>query len=73
MSVFASSLAVLIVVVITTNNNEIDKNIIDGNNGVSISNPISEVNSIQELEGYIGISLKKYQIYFTPIPYCTKL
>lgn len=62
MSVLASSLAVLIVVVIMTNNNEIDKNIIDENNGVSISNPISEVSSIQELESYIGISLKRYQI-----------
>ena len=62
MSVFASSLAVLFISVMMINNNEIDKNIIDGNSGVSISNPISEVNSIQELESYIGVSLKKYQI-----------
>lgn len=62
MSVFASSLAVLVIGIIMINNNEIDKNIIDANNGVQIANPISEVKSIQELENYIGISLEKYKI-----------
>ena len=62
MSVFASSLAVFVISIIMINNNEIDKNIIDGNSGVSISNPISEVSAIKELESYIGISLEKYQI-----------
>ena len=54
MSVFASSLAVLIVGVIMINNNGIDKSVIGENNGVQISNPISEVKSIQELESHIG-------------------
>lgn len=62
MSVFASSLAVLVIGIIMINHNEIDKNMIDGNSGVQISNPISEVSSVQELESYIGISLKRYQI-----------
>lgn len=62
MSVFVSSLAVLIVGVIMINNTKIDKGMIGENNGVQISNPISEVTSIQELESYIGISLEKYQL-----------
>ena len=65
MSVFASSLAVLIVGVIMINNNridKIDKSVIGENNGVQISNPISEVKSIQELESHIGKTLEKYQI-----------
>ncbi len=65
MSVFASSLAVLIVEVIMINNNridKIDKSVIGENNGVQISNPISEVKSIQELESHIGKTLEKYQI-----------
>lgn len=62
MSVFASSLAVLIVGVIMINNNGIDKSVIGENNGVQISNPISEVKSIQELESHIGKTLEKYQI-----------
>lgn len=62
MSVFASSLAVLIVGVIMINNNGTDKSVIGENNGVQISNPISEVKSIQELESHIGKTLEKYQI-----------
>lgn len=62
MSVFASSLAVLVVGVIMINNNGIDKSVIGENNGVQISNPISEVKSIQELESHIGKTLEKYQI-----------
>lgn len=62
MSVFASSLAVLVVGVIMINNNGIDKSVIGENNGVQISNPISEVKSIQELESHIGKTLEKYQM-----------
>lgn len=62
MSVFASSLAVLVIGVIMINNNGIDKSVIGENNGVQISNPISEVKSIQELESHIGKTLEKYQI-----------
>ena len=62
MSVFASSLAVLVIGIIMINNNEIDKSMIGGNNEVQISNPISEVNSIQELENHIGKTLEKYKI-----------
>lgn len=62
MSVFASSLAVLVIGVIMINNNGIDKSVIGENNGVQISNPISEVKSVQELESHIGKTLEKYQI-----------
>lgn len=62
MSVFASSLAALVVGVIMINNNGIDKSVIGENNGVQISNPISEVKSIQELESHIGKTLEKYQM-----------
>lgn len=61
-SVLASSFAILCVGIVMINNNRIDNNINDKNSGVQIANPISEVDSIDELEEYIGKSLEKYQI-----------
>lgn len=61
-SVLASSFAILTIGIAMMNNKGIDNNMIEGDNGVTIANPISEVNSIQELESYIGKSIDKYKI-----------